>query len=262
MYQVKISVDEKRTVASFYEDETLLYRTLVSTPYHITEQDPIVQRKKFKEHSTDTPPKTKIWVPSQYNVRPWFRSVFARVKELVKIMPFYDKEIQYFIHTPYSNQVSDPIYTAMEGFKSEEFDQYTLPTRAIRSINTSFGEYPLLPSKEAAWNVTIRTAKTRKQVVYLRANYCNRHVLVFLANLLKREKCPVKIRPSFTMDKHKIEICSSSFDFWLEKEQWASLDIYLQNPKAYQKSWWKNLFKKKGKNQYAYEDSILSCFKK
>ena len=31
MYQVKISVDKKRTVASFYEDETLLYLTLIST---------------------------------------------------------------------------------------------------------------------------------------------------------------------------------------------------------------------------------------
>lgn len=262
MYQVKISVDEKRTVASFYEDENLLYRTLVSTPYHITEQDPLVQRKKFKEHPTDTPPKIKVWVSGQYNVRPWFRSVFARVKELVKIMPFHDKEIQYSINTPYSNQVNNSAYKAIEGFKSEEFDPYTLPTRAIRSIISSFGDYPLLPSKEATWDITVKPAKTRKQVLYLRANYSNKHILVFLSNLLKREKCPVKIRPSFTMDKHKIEICTSSFDFWLEKEQWASLDIYLQNPKAYQKSWWQKWFKKKGKNQYAYEDSIWSCFKR
>lgn len=260
MYQVKISVDEKRTVASFYEDETLLYRTLISTPYHITEQDPLVQRKKFKEHRTYVAPKINVWVPGKYNVRPWFRSVFARVKELVKIMPFHDKEIQYSIHTPYSNQVSNSVYTAIEGFKSEEFAPYTLPTRAIKSITTSLWPYEISPTKEAAWDITIKAAKTHKQVVYLRANYCNKHVLVFLANLLKHNNCPIKIRYSFTMDKHKIEICPSFFDFWMEQDRWASLDIYLQNPKAYQKSWWQKWFK--NKDSKIYEDSIWSLFKK
>ena len=260
MYQVKVSVDEKRTIASFYENENLLYRTAISTPYHITEQDPIVQRKKFKEHRTNTPPKIKVWVSGKYEVSPWFRSVFTRVNELVKVMPFYDKEIQYSIHTPYSNQVRNSIYTAIEGFKSEEFDPYTLPTRAIKAITTSFGPYPILPSKDAVWNITVKTAKTRKKVVYLRANYCNRHVLIFLADLLKQDNCLVKIRPSFTMDKHKIEICPSFFDFWMEQDRWASLDIYLQNPKAYQKSWWHKWFK--NKDNKIYEDSIWSLFKK
>ena len=260
MYQVKVSVDKKRTIASFYENENLLYRTAISTPYHITEQDPVVQRKKFKEHRTNTPPKIKVWVSGKYEVSPWFRSVFTRVNELVKVMPFYDKEIQYFIHTPYSNQVRNSIYTAIEGFKSEELNTNTLPTRAIKSITTSFGPYPISPSKEASWDVTVRLAKTHKQVVYLRANYCNRHVLVFLANLLKQQNYSVKIRPSFTMDKHKIEICSSFWDFWMEQEKWASLDIYLQNPTAYQKSWWQEWFKKE--NNKIYEDSIWSCFKR
>jgi len=260
MYQVKISVDEKRTVASFYEDETLLYRTLISTPYHITEQDPLVQRKKFKDCRTYVPPKINVWIPGKYNVRPWFRSVFVRVNELVQVMPFHDKEIHYSIHISYSNQANNPVYTAIEGFKSEEFDPYTLPTRAIKAITTSFGPYPILPSKDAVWNITVKTAKTRKKVVYLRANYCNRHVLIFLADLLKQDNCLVKIRPSFTMDKHKIEICPSFFDFWMEQDRWASLDIYLQNPKAYQKSWWQKWFK--NKDNKIYEDSIWSLLKK
>ena len=42
MYQVKISVDEKQSIISFYEEEKLLYRTALTSPYHITEQDPEV----------------------------------------------------------------------------------------------------------------------------------------------------------------------------------------------------------------------------
>lgn len=265
MYQAKVSVDEQRTVVSFYEDETLLYRTLIPTPYHITEQDPLVQRKKFKERRTFVPPKTKVWVPGKYDVRPWFRSVFVCVNKLVDVMPFRDKEIKYSIHTPYSNQVSGPIYTATEGFKSEELDPHTLSTRAIKSITTSFGAYPLSPTQDATWKIIVRPAKTNKNVIFLRAHYSNRHILVYLANLLRRDKRTVTIRPSFTMDKHTLEICSSSRFFWMEQESWASLDIYLQNPKAYQKSWWQKWFKKDEddeKIKYGYADSIWSWFKR
>lgn len=265
MYQAKVSVDEQRTVVSFYEDETLLYRTLIPTPYHITEQDPLVQRKKFKERRTFVPPKIKVWVPGKYNVRPWFHSVFVHVNKLVDVMPFRYKEIKYSIHTPYSNQVSGPIYTATEGFKSEELDPHTLPTRAIKSITTSFGPYPLSPTPDATWKIIVRPAKTNKDITFLRAHYSNRHILVYLVDLLRRDKRTVEIRPSFTMDKHKLEICSSSFDFWLEQEQWASLDIYLQNPKAYRKSLWQKWFKKDEddeKIKYGYVDSIWSRFKR
>lgn len=54
--------------------------------------------------------------------------------------------------------------------------------------------------------------------------------------MLKQDTYIVKIRPSFTMDKHKIEICPSFHYFWVEQEIWASLDIYLQNPKEYKKN--------------------------
>lgn len=259
-YQVKVSVDRERTVASFYEDETLLYRTLISTPYHITEQDPLIQRKKFKERRTYVPPKIKVWVPGKYDVCPWFRSVYVQVDKLVEIMPFKNKEIHYSIHTPYSNQVSG-IYTATEGFKSEELDPYVLPTRAIKSITTSFGPYPLAPAQSAMWKVTVRTTEKNKKVVYLRAHYTNRHVLMYLANLLKRSNHTVKIRPSFTMDKHKLEICAPFLHFWMAHEKWASLDIYLQNPKAYHTSWWQKWFKKDADRE-DYVDTIWSCFKR
>lgn len=260
MYQVKVSVDEKRTVASFYEDETLLYRTLIATPYHITEQDPLVQRKKFKENRTYVPPKMNVWVPGKYDVSAWFRSVFARVSELVQVMPFHDKEIHYSIHTPYSSQVRDSVYTAIEGFQSEELEPYTLPTRAIKSITTFFGAYPVAPAQEATWVISVIPAKTKKGEVYLRAHYRHRHILTFLADLLKRNNYVVKIRPSFTMDKHTLEICTSQQDFWLEQEQWASLDIYLQNPQAYQKSWRQKWFPKK--DNKVYVDSMWSWFKR
>ena len=265
MYQVKVSVDKTRTVASFYEDETLLYRTLIPTPYHITEQDPIVQRRKFKERRAFVPPKIKVWVPGKYDVRPWFHSVFVQVDKLVDVMPFRDKEIQYSIHTPYSSQVSGPIYSATEGFKSEKLDPHTLPTRAIKSITTLFGPYPVSPDKDATWKIAVKTAKTTKNVIFLRAHYSNQHVLIFLADLLKKDNYSVKIRLSFTMDKHKLKICPFCRYFGLEQVQWASLDIYLQNPNDYRKSWWQRWFKKEedeDKIQYGYADSIWSCFKR
>ena len=51
MYQVKVSVDEQRSYVSLYESDKLLYRTVVESPYHITEQDPLAQRKKCPRFS-------------------------------------------------------------------------------------------------------------------------------------------------------------------------------------------------------------------
>lgn len=262
MYQVKISVDEERTVVSFYDDETLLYRTLVSVPYHITEQDLDVQRKKFKEGRCNVPPTIKVWVPGKICVGSWFRQIFNIVDKLVKIMPFRDKEIKYSIHTPYSTHIpryACKAYKAIEGFKSEEFDPHTLPTRAIKSIITSFGSYPLSASKESLWKIrvkeTIKKSKTDKNTVYIKAHYSNWHILVFLADLLKREKYIVKIRPSFTMDKYALEICPLDIDFWIKQEVWASLDIYLQNPKAYQNNCRQKLAKKPESNK-TYADMV------
>ena len=107
----------------------------------------------------------------------------------------------------------------------------------------------------------MRTAQTRKDVIYLRAHYSHKHVLSFVADLLKRNGCAVKLRPSFTMQKQKLEICSSDWLFGLEREEWASLDIYLQNPNAFQKTWYQRWFEKK-RSKGSYVDSIWSCFKK
>lgn len=263
MYQVKVSVDEQRSYVSFYEGDTLLYRTVLESPYHITEQDPIVQRKKFKERRTYAPPQHKVWVPGKINVHPWFNNLFKQVDKLVSYMPFRDKEIEYSIHTPFSNHVSDKRYKITEGFKTEDLKDgpYALPTRAIKSITTQFGSYPLVPAQDATWKINVLAAQAHKDVIYLRAHYSHKHVLSFVAELLKRSSCTIKLRPSFTMDKHKIEICPSFFDFWMEQDRWASLDIYLQNPQAFQKSWWQKWFQKE-ESKGDYVDSIWSCFKK
>ena len=63
------------------------------------------------------------------------------------------------------------------------------------------------------------------------------------------------------MDKHKIEICPSFHYFWVEQEIWASLDIYLQNPKAYKTNWQKKPLKKSTQNK-VYIDSFWSFFKR
>ena len=267
MYQVKVSVDKTRSYVSFYEEDNLLYRTTVQSPYHITEQDPLVQRKKFKEGRTRVPPKHGAWVPGKVNVSPWFNKLFQRVDELVGYMPFRDKKVEYSIHTPFSSQVFDKRYKVTEGFKTEELmgGPYTLPTRAIKSIATPFGHYPLVPMQDATWKINVRTAQTRKNVIYLRAHYHHKHVLKFVANLLKDSGYIIKLRPSFTMGTHKMEICPSSRYFGLEQVQWASLDIYLQNPNVYRKSWWQKWFKKEENEdqmQYGYADSIWSCFKR
>ncbi|WP_428075692.1 hypothetical protein [Candidatus Avelusimicrobium luingense] len=263
MYQVKVSVDEQRSYVSFYEGDTLLYRTIVESPYHITEQDPLVQRKKFKDHRTVVPPQHTVWVPGKINVHPWFNNLFKQVDKLVSYMPFRDKEIEYSIHTPFSNHVTNERYKVTEGFKTEELKDgpYALPTRAIKSITTQFGPYPLVPAQDATWKINIRTAQACKNVIYLRAHYSHKHVLSFVADLLKRNGCAVKLRPSFTMQKQKLEICPSSRYFGLEREEWASLDIYLQNPNAYRKPWWQKWFKKEG-NKEGYVDSIWSYFKR
>ena len=263
MYQVKVSVDEQRSYVSFYEEDTLLYRTVVQSPYHITEQDPVVQRKKFKEHRTCVPPQHKVWVPGKINVHPWFNNLFKQVDKLVSYMPFRDKEIEYSIHTPFSNHVTDKRYQVTEGFKTEDLKDgpYALPTRAIKSISTQFGPYPIVPTQEATWKINVRTAQTRKNVIYLRAHYSRKHVLSFVAELLKRRNCAVKLRPSFTMEKYKLEICPSDWFFGLEREEWASLDIYLQNPNAFQNTWYQRWFEKK-RSKGSYVDSIWSCLKK
>ena len=238
MYQVKVSVDKQRSYVSFYEEDTLLYRTVVGSPYHITEQDPIVQRKKFKEHRTCVPPQHKVWIPGKINVHPWFNNLFKQVDKLVSCMPFRDKEIEYFIHTPFSNHVTDKRYQVTEGFKTEDLKDgpYALPTRAIKSISTQFGPYPLVPTQEATWKINVRIAQTRKNVIYLRAHYSRKHVLSFVAELLKRSNCAVKLRPSFTMEKYKLEICPSDCFFWIRKRRVGQFGYLFTKPASISKN--------------------------
>jgi len=243
MYQVKIAVDEQKSVVSFYDGENLLYRTSLTSPYHVTEQDPEVQRKKFQEGRASVPPQKGWWVPNRIYRGSWFRNLFRQVDELIAYMPFRDKEIQYFIHTPFSDQVPDDRYTVTEGFKTERLNGQKLPSRAIKHIETRSLVYPLAPAKDAAWTITEKFTKGRGEVIYVRGNYVHKHVLVFLAGLLKKclgkSRVAVKICPSLIMPKRMLELCYTSLDTDIVLEYvWASLDIYLQNPKAYRKPWW------------------------
>lgn len=250
MYQVKIAVNEKESIVSFCEGDRLLYRTAITSPYHITEQDPEVQRKKFQEGRADVPPKKGWWVPNKIYMGGWFRNLFKRVDEITAYMPFRDKEIQYFIHTPFSSHVPDERYTATEGFKTEPLNRRKLPTRAIKRINRKFGIiFPLAPDAQAAWTITEKTVKGRGKKIYLRGNFTQKHALVFLAELLqtqlKKEGVKIKIRPSFFTSKHTLELCYTYLDTGILPEYiWISLDIYLQNPKAYRKPWWQKIFKR------------------
>lgn len=234
-YQVKISVGQNDTILSIFADEKLLYRTPVSpSAYHITEQTPSIQQQLYKEGKKSTPPahhNDKLASESK-NITNWFKALFKKTDEIIGFMPFYNKEIEYSINTPFSRYVKDKRYKITEGFLEEE-PQYMANTYAIKKAEMfPFDDFA---QEGATWLIKVKHSSKLKQDLLISGNIRYLRILNFLGKIFKNKGFTVKISPSLISPKNVIELCPAPkySDEIIYMPFVIGLDILLQSPKEF-----------------------------